>query len=113
MFFLFYKLDANCKCVSFCFSANEYNDACLFIRRPENQFDFVVYQPARDQHFRLVGNFMRLVSRAATVVSWSYHYRTAHDHSQTTWEQIMEFLTSPMNPFNRLDLRAYDTTNRY
>lgn len=97
----------------FFISANTENDTCLFIQRLLRSYRFVFYNPSRNQHFRFGDNFMRAISVTATNQSRGYHnINAAGNTAVSTWEQIYKFLNDQNDPFNRTDLRRYNTTSR-
>lgn len=56
---------------------------------------------------------MRHISTPATKNARSYQYTYCTGETCATWNQIYQFLQNNRNdPFNRTDLRLYDTSNR-
>lgn len=98
--------------IFFHFTANDYNDVCLFISQPaRRQFTFILFNPRRS-YFGLADRLMRAISIPATRASKAYHHIYANEPTSATWEQINEFLKTKNYPFERLDLWGYNSTNR-
>ena len=96
------------------FSGSDVNEVSLFIRRPnERRFDFVLFNP-----FRTIINigylFMYTLSRSALNTSRGYRGSTNRNNPMwQTWLEVFNFLQDSQRcPFNRNDLRHYNTTAR-
>lgn len=100
----------------FYFSAHDYNDACLFIRKPQpRQFNFILFNPLQ-AHFGLADQLMRRISTPATREARGYHHIYSTNQTSATWNQIDIFLQNDDDnhnyPFNRQDLWNYNVTSR-
>lgn len=118
-FHFFYFFNIFYLCILFIqYIGNDCNETCLFLRRYSNgDYHFISFNPLSHQYFKLADEFMRKISRKATLVAKGFHHNCNSGHcASLTWLEIFNFLKShrekSSDPFQRLNLKRYNSKNK-
>lgn len=91
--------------------ANDDKDTCLFIKKLDDTYHFVVYFPVPG-HMAILKKVLRSISTKFYKNARAYGLGTANARARSTvlaWTQIFDFISNASLPFQKIEYMYYDT----